>query len=375
MSGAPFIPVNEPRLDGNEKRYLAECIDSGWISSEGPFVTRLEEGMARRVGRRHGIACANGTAALDLAVAALDLAPGDEVILPAFTIVSCVMQVVRAGLTPVFVDADPVTWNMDPAAAAAAVGPRTRAIMPVHIYGLPVDMAPIQALARRHGLRVLEDAAQAIGLRCHGHPCGGFGDLSVMSFYPNKHVTTGEGGMVLTDDEALASRCRSLRNLCFEPPRRFVHRELGFNYRMTNLQAAVGVAQLERLDEFLERKRELGRRYRAALGGVRGIEVAPERTAYAENLNWVFGLVLDERVPFDAAEAMRRLAALGVGTRPFFYPLHRQPFFGDRFAGLSLPVSERLGERGLYLPSGLALTDAQVDRAAAALRAVVGEAS
>lgn len=371
MSTPDFVPVNEPLLDGNEKRYLAECIDTGWISSEGPFVARLEEGMARRAGRRFGVACCNGTAALDLAVAALRLSPGDEVILPAFTIVSCVQQVVRSGLVPVFVDADPVTWNADPAAVAAAVGPRTRAILAVHVYGLPVDMDPILRLARERGLAVIEDAAQAIGLRYRGRPCGGLGDVSVMSFYPNKHVTTGEGGMVLTDDEALAARLRSLRNLCFEAPRRFVHRELGFNYRMTNLQAAVGVAQLERLDAFLERKRALGRRYREALRGLAGVALAPERTDYAENGHWVLGVVLDDDVPFDALEAMKRLGALGIGTRPFFYPLHRQPFFEGRFADLSLPVSERLGERGLYLPSGLALTDAQLDRSAAALRRVL----
>lgn len=372
MSAADFIPVNEPLLDGNEKRYLAECIDSGWISSEGPFVARLEEGMARRTGRRFGVACCNGTAALDLAVAALELSPGDEVILPAFTIVSCVQQVVRSGLVPVFVDADPRTWNMTPAAVAAALSPRTRAIMAVHIYGLPVDMDPILRLAREHGLAVIEDAAQAIGLLYRGRPCGGLGDLSVMSFYPNKHVTTGEGGMVLTDDEALAGRLRSLRNLCFEQPRRFVHRELGFNYRMTNLQAAIGVAQLERLDEFMDRKRALGRRYRAALEGVAGVALAPARTDYAENGHWVLGVVLDDELPFDAAEAMRLLGAAGVGTRPFFFPLHRQPFFAGRFADLPLPVAERLGERGFYLPSGLALTEAQLDRAAAALARLLG---
>lgn len=372
MTQAPFIPVNEPRLDGNEKRYLAECIDTGWISSEGPFVARFEEAMAGRTRRRFAVACCNGTAALDLAVAAVRLRPGDEVILPAFTIISCVMEIVRLGLVPVFVDADPQTWNMDVAAAVAAVGPRTRAIMPVHIYGLPVDMDPILQVAGQHGLVVIEDAAEAIGLDYQGRPCGSLGDLSVMSFYSNKHVTTGEGGMVLTDDPTLAERCRALRNLCFEPQRRFVHSEMGFNYRMTNLQAAVGVAQAERLDECIARKRQVGRLYRALLQDVPGIELAPDRTKYAENLWWVFGLVLDESVPFNAAEAMRRLAAQGIGTRPFFYPLHRQPFFAGTYHHLSLPVAERLGERGLYLPSGLALTNDQVRRSAAALRDVLG---
>ena len=367
------IPVNEPLLDGNEKRYLAECIDTGWISSEGPFVGRLEQGMAARMRRRHGIAVANGTAALDVAVSALRLRPGDEVILPSFTIISCALQIVRLGLVPVLVDADPVTWNMDVSQVARAIGPRTRAILAVHIYGLPVDMDPLLALARAHGLAVIEDAAQAIGLEYRGRPCGGLGDLSTLSFYPNKHVTTGEGGMVLADDDTLGERARSLRNLCFQPPRRFVHEELGFNYRMTNLQAAIGVAQLERLDAFLAKKRRTGERYRELLRGVDGVELAADETPYARNLYWVFGVVLSDAVPFDAVEAMRRLGALGVGTRPFFYPLHRQPVFRRMglFEGLSLPVSERLGERGLYLPSGLALTDEQLERSAAALRSVL----
>jgi perosamine synthetase len=234
-------------------------------------------------------------------------------------------------------------------------------------------MDPLLALARAHDLAVIEDAAQAIGLEYRGRPCGGLGDLSTLSFYPNKHVTTGEGGMVLADDDALGERARGLRNLCFQPPRRFVHEELGFNYRMTNLQAAIGVAQLERLDAFLAKKRRTGERYRELLRGVEGIELAADETPYARNLYWVFGVVLSDAVPFDAIEAMKRLGALGIGTRPFFYPLHRQPVFRRMglFEGVSLPVSERLGERGLYLPSGLALTDDQIERSAAALRSVL----
>ena len=316
------IPVNEPLLDGNEKRYLAECIDTGWISSEGPFVAALERGMAARLGRAHGVAVCNGTAALDVAIQALQLKPGDEVILPSFTIVSCVLQIVRAGLRPVFVDSDPRTWNMDVADVERRIGPRTRAIMAVHIYGLPVDMDPLLALARRHGLLVIEDAAEQIGQTYRGRPVGSLGDVTTLSFYPNKHVTTGEGGMVLADDARIAERSRSLRNLCFEPPRRFVHRELGFNYRMSNLQAAIGVAQLERLDAFLDRKRRMGALYRELLADVAEIELPPDETPYAKNVYWVFGLVLRDEVPFDAVEAMKRLAAKGIGTRPFFAYIH-----------------------------------------------------
>ncbi len=373
MPGDLFIPVNEPLLDGNEKRYLAECIDTGWISSEGPFVRRFEQGMAARMSRKHAVAVCNGTAALDVAIASLRLEPGDEVIVPSFTIISCALQIVRAGLRLVVVDCDPRTWNMDVAQVASRIGPRTRAIMAVHIYGLPVDMDPVLALARQHGLVVVEDAAQAIGQTYRDRPCGSLGDVAALSFYPNKHVTTGEGGMVLTNDDRLAERSRSLRNLCFLPDKRFVHEELGFNYRMTNLQAAVGVAQLERLDSFLALKRRNGALYRELLGDVDLVELAPHDTPYASNLYWVFGVVLSERVPFDAAEAMRRLTALGIGTRPFFHPLHLQPAFRamGMFEDVVLPVSERLGRRGLYLPSGLSLTEEQIRRSAAGLSKIL----
>ena len=365
-----MIPVNEPLLDGNEKAYLAECIDSGWISSEGPFVARFEREMAARCGRRHAVALANGSVALDAAVQALGLGAGDEVILPSFTIISCAAAVVRAGATPVVVDSDPVTWNMDPAAVERAVTPRTRALMVVHIYGLPCDMGALLAIAQRHGLKLIEDAAEMHGQAWRGRPCGSFGDISTFSFYPNKHVTTGEGGMVLTDDDALAERCRGLRNLCFGPPRRFVHQELGHNWRMSNLQAALGCAQLERLDLFVARKRAMGRRYDEQLAGVQGLQRLPARMPDAENIWWVYGLVLDDDVPFDADEAMRRLAAAGVGTRPFFWPMHEQPVLRrlGLFGGLVLPVAERLARRGFYVPSGLALTEAQIDTVAAAVR-------
>src|SRR5687768_8978158 len=258
---ADFIPVNEPVLDGNEKKYLNECIDTGWISSEGPFIREFEERFAKRVGRAHGIAVCNGSAALDAAAAALDLQPGDEVILPTFTIISCASAISRLGAVPVLVDCDPDTWNMDVSRIEERITSRTRGIMAVHIYGLPVDMDPLLELADRHGLDVIEDAAEMIGQTYRGRPCGSLGRISTFSFYPNKHVTTGEGGMIVTDDDALAERCRSLRNLTMKSSRRFIHDELGWNFRMTNLQAAVGLAQLERLDEFVPRKRRIFGRY------------------------------------------------------------------------------------------------------------------
>jgi perosamine synthetase len=368
-----MIPVNEPLLDGNEKKYLAECIDTGWISSEGPFVQRFEEKMAAAAGRRHGIAVCNGTAALEAAVAALDLEPGDEVVMPAFTIISCASAIVRCGCVPLLVDSDPVAWNMDVDKLRARLeteiekkgNRKIKAIMVVHIYGLPVEMDPVLELAERYGLRIIEDAAEMHGQTYKGRPCGSFGDLSTFSFYPNKHVTTGEGGMVVTDDDRLAERCRSLRNLCFQK-KRFVHEELGYNFRMTNLQAALGVAQLERLDGFVARKRRMGQRYTERLLTVEGLELMPLNTPYADNIYWVYGMVLKDEVPFDAEEAMRRLGQKGIGTRPFFWPMHEQPVFRKMglFKGESYPVAERLARRGFYVPSGLALTDEQMEQVA-----------
>lgn len=373
-----MIPVNEPLLTGNEKRYLNECIDTGWISSEGAFVTQFEEQLAAAVGRRHGIAVCNGTTALELAVAALDLQPGDEVIMPTFTIISCAAALVRRGCVPVLVDSEPETWNVDVGQLREKVkaeievkgNRRIKAILVVHIYGLPVDMDPILAIAETYGLKIIEDAAEMHGQTYRGRPCGSFGDVSTFSFYPNKHITTGEGGMVVTDDDALAQRCRSLRNLCFQPQQRFVHEELGYNFRMTNLQAAVGLAQLERLEEFVGRKRRMGRKYREQLSGLEGLEMMPAWTEYAENIYWVYGLVLKDEVPFAAEEAMRRLGAQGIGTRPFFWPMHEQPVLCGMglFDEPSYPVAERLARRGFYLPSGMALSDAQIDEVAGAVK-------
>ena len=368
-----LIPVNEPLLDGNEQKYLAECITTGWISSEGPFVKRFESEFAARVDRKYGIAVSNGSGALDIAIAALGIGRDDEVILPTFTIISCAAAIVRAGATPVVVDADPVTWNMDITQIEAKITPRTKAIMVVHIYGLPVDMDEISQLAAKYGLLVIEDAAEMHGQTYRDRPCGSFGDLSTFSFYANKHITTGEGGMVVTDDPEIAERCRSLRNLCFEPQQRFVHQELGWNLRMSNLHAAVGVAQLERLDEFVARKRAMGRRYTELLADIPGIELPLAQTDYAENIYWVYGIVLRAEVPFDAKVVMQKLAAAQIGTRPFFWCMHEQPIFAKMglFAGVSCPVAERLARRGFYLPSGIALTESQIDRVSSSLREIL----
>jgi perosamine synthetase len=368
-----FIPVNTPLLNGNEADYLAECVRTGWISSEGPFIKRFETAMAQIAGRRHGVAVSNGSVALDIAVHALNLEPGAEVILPTFTIISCAAAIVRAGLIPVAVDCDPATWNMTAEGVEAAVSPRTRAIMLVHIYGLPVDLEPIMAIARKHDLRVIEDAAEMHGQTYRGRPCGSFGDLSTFSFYPNKHVTTGEGGMILTGDDRMAERLKSLRNLCFQPHQRFVHEELGWNARMTNLQAALGVAQTERLDEMIGIKRRMGRLYDELLEGIDAIQRPIARTNYADNIYWVYGIVLKDDVSFDAREAMRRLAEKGIGTRPFFWCMHEQPALlkAGFFPAASHPNAEKIARRGFYLPSGLALNEDQIARSARALKEIL----
>ncbi|KAB8317526.1 DegT/DnrJ/EryC1/StrS family aminotransferase [Tolypothrix campylonemoides VB511288] len=366
------IPVNEPLLNGNEKKYLFECIETGWISSEGPFVKQFEEQFAACVGRKYGIAVSNGSVALDAAVAALGIGSGDEVILPTFTIISCAAAIVRVGAVPVVVDCDAQTWNMDVSQIEAKITSRTKAIMVVHIYGLPVDMEPVLALADRYGLQIIEDAAEMHGQTYKGRPCGSFGAISTFSFYPNKHITTGEGGMLLTDNEQLAERCCSLRNLCFQPQKRFIHKELGWNFRMTNLQAALGVAQLERLDEFVARKRHIGQRYTELLSDIPGLQLPLPRTDYADNIYWVYGLVLKDEVPFDAEEAMRRLAKYKIGTRPFFWCMHEQPVLRKMglFDGVSYPVAERIARRGFYIPSGMALTDEQIYQVAQVLTEV-----
>ena len=367
--------VNEPCLNGREKEYLDECIKSGWISFEGPFVKRFEEGMAELTERKYGVAVSNGSAALEAAVLALELSKDDEVIMPTFTIISCAAPVVRVGAKPVLVDADPLTFNMRPEDVIAKITDRTRAIMIVHIYGLPVDMEPLLEEAEKRGIAVIEDAAEMHGQTYKGKPCGSFGDISCFSFYLNKHITCGEGGMVLTDNEHLAERLRLVRNLFFSPKKRYVHEELGYNLRMTNMQAAVGFAQLERIKETVTKKRHIGHLYDELLADVPGLQLPLRHTDYADNIYWVYGIVLKDEVPFDAEEMMHRLKAEGIGTRGFFWPMHEQPVFRKMglFEGESYPVSERLARRGFYIPSGLTLTDEQQRYVAEKIRQVMSK--
>jgi len=370
-----FIPVNEPLLDGNEKKYLCECIDTGWISSEGPFVKEFEVKMSATVNRKYGIAVSNGTAALEIAVQALGIGEGDEVIMPTFTIISCAMAVTKVGAIPVLVDCDMVTWNMKVEDIEAKITPNTKAIMVAHMYGLPVEMDKVLELAQKYNLRVIEDAAEMHGQTYQGKPCGSFGDISTFSFYPNKHVTTGEGGMIVTDDEELAERCCSYRNLCFQKDIRYVHEEIGYNYRFTNLQAAVGLAQLERLQEFVERKRKMGDYYTEQFKDLEGVILPQARTSYADNIYWVYGMVLDKNVEVSNREVSKMLAAEGIGTRTFFWCMHEQPVYTNRgmFQGEFYPNAEYLARKGLYIPSGLALTEEQMQEIVCKVKKVINK--
>jgi perosamine synthetase len=365
-----MIPVNEPLLNGNENKYLQECIRTGWIGSEGPFVKQFEDQFAELHGRKYAVAVCNGSAALEAAVLALGLKEGDEVIMPAFTIISCAAAIVKAGAKPVLVDADPLHWNMKVEDVEAKITERTKAIMAVHIYGLPCDMIALSELAEKHGLKIIEDAAEAHGIRCGEKLCGSFGDFSVFSFYPNKLITTGEGGMLLTDNEELAEKCRSLRNLCFQAEKRFVHEEIGSNFRMTNLQAAVGLAQLERWNEFVQIKKRIGKNYSNLLSDVKGIQLPQEKNKLSENHYWVYGIVLEEETGLTADIFMKELGKKGIGTRPFFYPMHLQPVFKKMglFKGESYPESGKLYKYGFYLPSGMALTEQQQEEVASVLK-------
>jgi perosamine synthetase len=367
------IPVNEPLLNGNEKKYLNECIDSGWISSDGPFVKMFEEKMANFVGRKYAVAVSNGTAAIDAVIEAIGLGPGDEIIMPTFTIISCINQIIRCGAMPVLVDSDLNTWNMDVNTIESKITKKTKAIMVVHIYGLPVDVDPILEIAKKYNLKVIEDAAEMHGQKYKNKLCGSFGDVSIFSFYPNKHITTGEGGMILTDNIDLFEKCISLRNLCFKPEKRFVHDSLGWNLRMTNLQAAIGVAQLERIEEFIQIKRKMGEAYNYYFSDLEHVKLPLQSTEYATNIYWVYGLVLDETRGLIGEDVIKALAQKGIGSRPFFFPMHQQPVFKklNLFINDKHPVSDSFYKYGFYLPSGMALTFEQIAIVAKTLKSIL----
>lgn len=358
-----MIPVNTPILGPKEKELLNECLETGWISSEGPFIKQFECEFAKYIGRDFGIAVSSGSAALDIAFQALDIHEGDEVIMPTFTIISPAFSIIRQGGIPVLVDSDPTTWNMDVRRVEEKITPRTKAICIVHIYGLPVDMDPLIQLAKDYNLKILEDAAEVIGQTYQDRKCGTFGDLSVFSFYPNKHVTTGEGGMILTDQPELFEKCAKFRNLSFEPKgRRFIHEQFGWNYRMTNLQAALGIGQLARITETVQRKRAIGQKYNELLSDLARFQLPLAKTSYANNIYWVYGLVANDEELSLSTQAY--LSANKIGTRPFFWCMHEQPVFRKLglFKDEKYPVAEKIARNGFYVPSGVGLTDSDIEK-------------
>ena len=355
-----IIPVSDPKLDGNELRYVTQCVQSNWISSAGRFVREFEEAFAAAVGCRYGVACSSGTTALHLALAALGLGPGDEVIIPTFTMIATANAVRYTGAMPVLVDAERETWNLDPAELAAKITPRTRGILVVHTYGHPADMGPILDLAERRGLWVVEDAAEAHGARYRDRPTGSLGRAASFSFYANKIITTGEGGMVTTNDAEVARLARRLRDHAFSDERHFWHKYLGFHYRMTNLQAAIGLAQTERLDELVEIHRVNAARYTARLSHIPGLTLPIERP-WARNVYWMYGLLVEDAFGISRDVLRSRLARHGIETRTFFIPIHFQPIYYETFKGQRYPVAEDLCRRGLYLPSGATLTETEID--------------
>lgn len=354
-----IIPVCEPTLAGNEKEYVLDCLESNWISSAGKYIPAFEEQFAAECHCEYGVACANGTVALHLALAALGLEPDDEVILPTFTMIATINAVTYTGATPVLVDSEPYTWNMDVEQLAAKISAKTKAIIPMHTYGHPVDMDVVMELADKHGLFVLEDAAEAHGAEYKGRRAGGLGHAAGFSFYANKVITTGEGGMITTNDAKLAALTQNLRDHAFSEDRHFWHKYVGYNYRMTNLQAAVGLAQTEKLNDFVERRRRNAALYTELLKEIPGI-VTPPEADWAKNVFWMYSILVEDEFGLNRDQLRAYLARHGIETRTFFIPMHLQPIYYESFKGQRYPVSEMLCQRGFYLPSASSLTREQI---------------
>jgi perosamine synthetase len=369
MSG-DFIPVCEPTLGGRELEYVTKAVSGGWISSSGSYVGEFERAFAKYLDVPYAVTTTSGTTALHLALVAAGIGPGDEVIIPAFTMIASAFAVCYTGAKPVFVDSDVTNWNIDPRLVEAKITSKTKAIMPVHVYGHSCDMDALQKIADAHGLLVIEDAAEALGSRYKGRKCGAIGDLNCFSLFANKLITTGEGGMVVARDDRFIERLRYYKNLCFplDGSRRYVHDEIGFNYRMPNVLAAIGLAQMERADIYLEARRSNATRYNALLKGQRGIIIPPE-LPWTESSYWMYSILIGDDFGISRDEAMLKLKAAGIETRSFFVSMHRQPALAKYGCDMSgaYPVTDELARTGLYLPSTSGLTDAQIARITGAL--------
>jgi len=346
-------------LTGNEKAYVIDCLESTWISSTGKYIERFEVAFADFCGASHAISCCNGTTALHLALLALGVGPGDEVLVPTLTFVATANAVTYCGGRPIFVDSEPETWNIDPALLEARITPRTKGIIAVHLGGHPADMDAILSIARRHGLFVIEDAAQAHGAEYKGARVGSLGDIAAFSFFGNKIITTGEGGMVVTNDATLANQIRCLKAHGMDPNRRYWHPIIGYNYRMTNVAAAIGLAQLERVEWQLQRHLEVASWYREYLRGAPGMTWQLEKE-WARHIWWMFTIVLEDGIPLSREEVMAHLQGRGIETRSVVYPLHTLPPYRASSQGDNFPVAERIARRGINLPTWAGLTREEV---------------
>jgi perosamine synthetase len=352
--------VADTRLTGNERTYLQRCIDSNWISSKGPFVERFERAFAAHAGCEFGVACSSGTAALHLVIAALGIGPGDEVVIPTFTMIATANAVRYNGASVKLVDADPATLNIDVDRVEAAITPRTKAIVAVHTYGHPANMRRLGEIAQKRNIALIEDAAEAHGAEIAGKRVGSFGVAATFSFYANKIITTGEGGMVTTNERRLAELVRRLSHHAFHPQRHFWHEYTGFNYRMTNLQAAIGLAQTERLDEIVASRRRLRGWYEERLRPIRGLDLPTEQPGY-KNVFWMYGVRVHESFGLTAHQLRTELAARGIETRSFFIPIHLQPIYFDEFRDQRFPAAEEICRGGFYLPTNEGLNEQDVD--------------
>lgn len=366
----PRISVAAPRLDGNERDYVLECLDSTWISSAGRFITDFEKAFADYCGVKHAIACNNGTTALHLALVAMGIGPGDEVIIPSLTYIASANAVTYCGGTVVLVDNDPATFNIDPARIEAKITPRTKAIMPVHLYGQVADMDPILEIGRKHGVMVIEDAAEAVGATYKGRMSGALGDCATFSFFGNKIITTGEGGMITTNDDALAATMRLYRSQGMDPNRRYWFPVVGFNYRMTNIQAAIGLAQLERVDAHLAARQQVVAWYDDKLSRLGNRVIKPYVAPTGRHVFWMYTVRLGEGLSTSRDQVIRDLDALGIESRPVFHPMHVMPPYAH-LATDDLKQAEACGADGLNLPTHAGLTEADIDRVVAALDQVL----
>ncbi len=360
-----FIPVNTPKIFSQEKIFVNKALSTGWISSEGPAVKQFEEKFSNFNKRKYGVSVSSGTAALEIIIKSLDLKKGDEVIIPSFTIISSVMCIIKNGLKPVLVDSDLENWNMSLNQTINKINKKTKAIIITHIYGFPVDMQKIINLANKKKILIIEDAAEMIGQKYKKRICGSFGIASTFSFYANKHITTGEGGMIVTNDKKIYERCKSLRNLCFGTKgNRFNHSDIGWNYRFTNIQAAMGLGQLHNINWIVKRKREIGKRYIERLKNNKNIIIQNNSNKYSQNIFWVFGILLKKGYKYKRDEITKKLFKNNIQTRNFFHPMHKQSILlkkGIFKKNSKFPNSEYLSENGFYLPSGLGLTNKEID--------------